>query len=189
MIANSDACIKALQGAMMSRRKALLLELSVGLAVFCSAGDTDAMRSLKEIYESVGYECVHRDGKDYARVHYRASAVEALFKKLTMSVVIEWAGAKKNTAAINEIATHLNMLAFDSMESVRAYSLPKVEPVALVTAPAQETITTVPGSDHVYHIKSSHLKLDIPDSIDVSEIMDLARKLLALADRISKKVA
>lgn len=190
MIANLNVCVEAMQGAMLSRRKALLVELSVGLAVFCSAGNADkqAMGTLKEVYASVGYDCLHRDSRDYKRIYWRSGAVAALFKKLTMPLVTEWVGSKKNIAAINEIATQLNILAFDSMEDVLVYSVPRVEPVALV--PAKEPVPAGKGHhDHVYHVKSAHLLIDIPDSIEVSEIMDLAQKLLALVARIEKKKA
>ncbi len=184
MIANLNVCVEAMQGAMLSRRKALLVELSVGLAVFCSAGNADkaAIGTLKEVYASVGYDCVHRDGKDYTRIHWRAGASVALFNKLTIGLVTEWVGGKKNIAAINAIATQLNVLAFDSIDDVLTYS-GKVKVVSVPIEPA------APHHDHIYHVKSGHLKLDIPDNTDVTEIMDMARKLLTLAEKIAKKAA
>ncbi len=186
MIANLNVCIEAMHGAMLSRRKALLVELSVGLAVFCSAGNADkaAIGTLKEVYASVGYDCVHRDGKDYTRIHWRAGASVALFNKLTIGLVTEWAGKKKDAAAINAIATQLNVLAFDSIDDVLTYcGKARVAPVPI------EPAATGSGRDHVYHVKSGHLRLDIPDSTDVTEIMDMARKLLTLAEKIAKKAA
>lgn len=187
MIANLNVCVEAMQGAMLSRRKALLVELSVGLAVFCSAGNADkpAIGTLKEVYASVGYDCVHRDGKDYQRIHWRAGASVALFNKLTMELVTEWAGKKKDAAAINAIATQLNVLAFDSIDDVLTYC-GKAKAAAVPIEPAA---APGPGRDHVYHVKSGHLRLDIPDSTDVTEIMDMARKLLTLAEKIAKKAA
>ncbi len=184
MIANLNVCVEAMQGAMLSRRKALLVELSVGLAVFCSAGNAGkaAIGTLKEVYASVGYDCVHRDGKDYTRIHWRSGASVALFNKLTIGLVTEWVGGKKNAAAINAIATQLNILAFDSIDDVLTYcGKVKVAPVPIEPA--------VPHRDHMYHLKSGHLKLDIPDNTDVTEIMDMARKLLTLAEKIAKKAA
>jgi len=115
----------------------------------------------------------------------RAGASAALFEKLSMALIIEWADGKKNAAAINEIATQLNILNFFSIEDVLAYS-GKARAAAVPIAPATGRM---PRHDHIYHVKSAHLAFDIPDSIDVAEIMDLARKLLALADRITKKTA
>jgi hypothetical protein len=184
MIASLNVCIEAMQGAALSRRKALLIELSVGLTVFCSAGNTDkpAMTTLTEIYASAGYDCLRRDGKDYQTVHRRSGASALLFEKLTMPLVVKWAGEKKNVAAINEIATQLNILNFFSIDDVLAYcGKARAKPVPI--APA------VPRHDHIFHIKTEHLKFDIPDNVGANEIMDLARKLLALADRITKKAA
>jgi len=88
-------------------------------------------------------------------------------------------------AAINEIATQLNILNFSSIDDIRRFcgKIPE-KPVSIAPTEAKPA-----HHDHVYHLKSAHLALDIPNSIDVAEIMDLARKLLALADRISKKAA
>lgn len=184
MIANLNVCIEAMQGVALSRRKALLVEISVGLAVFCGAGSADepAMRTLREIYASAGDDCLHRKGLDYQAVQYRVKACSDLFNKLTMPLIVGWAGDKKNMAAINEIASQLNILNFASIDDVKRFcgKMPE-KPVSI--APA------APHHDHVYHVKSAHLLIDIPDSIEVAEIMDLARKLLALAEKIERKKA
>lgn len=184
MIANLNVCIEAMQGVALSRRKALLVEISVGLAVFCGAGSADekAMRTLREIYASAGDDCLHRKGMDYQAVQYRVKACSDLFNKLTMPLIIEWAADKKNMAAINEIASQLNILNFASIDDVKRFcgKMPE-RPVSI--APA------APHHDHVFHVKTEHLKFDIPDNVGATEIMDLARKLLALADRITKKAA
>jgi len=91
MIANLNVCIEAMQGVALSRRKALLVELSVGLAVFCGAGNAEkaAMRTLTEIYASAGDDCLKREGLDYQAVHYRVVACADLFNRLTMPLIIE----------------------------------------------------------------------------------------------------
>jgi hypothetical protein len=183
MIANLNVCIEAMQGVALSRRKALLVELSVGLAVFCGAGNAEkaAMRTLTEIYASAGDDCLKREGLDYQAVHYRVGACADLFNRLTMPLIVEWATDKKNMAAINEIASQLNILNFASIEDVLRFcgKIPS-KPVSIASTPK-------PHTDHVWHVKSAHLALDIPDNIEVSEIMDLAQKLLALVARIEKK--
>jgi hypothetical protein len=186
MIANLNVCIEAMQGVALSRRKALLIELSVGLAVFCGAGNAEkqAMRTLTEIYASAGDDCLKREGLDYQEVHFRVTACADLFKQLTMPLIVEWAGDKKNMAAINEIAVQLNVLNISSISDVRRFcgKIPE-KPVSI--APAAKPLR----GDHIFHIKTEHLKFDIPDNVGATEIMDLARKLLALADRITKKAA
>lgn len=189
MIANLNVCIEAMQGVALSRRKALLVELSVGLAVFCGAGNAEkpAMRTLTEIYASAGEDCLKRDGLDYAAVHYRVNACADLFNKLTMKLIVKWVADKKNMAAINEIATQLNILNITSVEDV--LRLCGKRPALAVPIKPETKPHAEKGRDHIFHIKTEHLKFDIPDNVDVSEIMDMARKLLALADKISKKVA
>jgi hypothetical protein len=189
MIANLNVCIEAMHGVALSRRKALLVELSVGLVVFCGAGNAEkaAMRTLTEIYASAGDDCLKREGLDYQSVHYRVNACADLFNHLTMPLIIKWAADKKNMAAINEIATQLNILNISSVEDVLRLCGKKPEkPVSIAPAPKPHAEK---GHDHVYHVKSAHLMLDIPDNIEVSEIMDLAQKLLALVARIEKKKA
>lgn len=189
MIANLNVCIEAMQGVALSRRKALLVELSVGLAVFCGAGNAEkqAMRTLTEIYASAGDDCLKREGLDYQSVHYRVNACADLFNKLTMPLIIEWAGDKKNMAAINEIAVQLNILNIASVEDVMRMCGKK--PAQAVPIKPAERPHAEKGRDHIYHIKTSHMSFDIPDSVDVSEIMDMARKLLALAEKIERKKA
>lgn len=187
MIANLNVCIEAMHGVALSRRKALLVELSVGLAVFCGAGNAEkpAMRTLTEIYASAGDDCLKREGLDYQSVHYRVVACAELFNRLTMPLIVGWVADKKNMAAINEIATQLNILGFTSIEDAKRFcGTAPAKPVAIAPATGK-----LPHHDHVWHVKSAHLALDIPDNIEMSEIMDLAQKLLALVARIEKKKA
>lgn len=190
MIANLNVCIEAMQGVALSRRKALLVELSVGLAVFCGAGDAEkaAMRTLTEIYASAGDDCLKREGLDYQSVHYRVNACADLFNRLTMPLIIKWAADKKNMAAINEIATQLNILNIASVEDVLRFC-GKKPAQAVPIKPGPKPHAERGGHDHVYHLKSAHLALDIPDNTDPDEIMEIVRKLLALATKLSKTKA
>ena len=72
--------ISAITSAGMSRRYALQMELSSGLALFLSMGgvSADSKRALMDIYTESGYDCATYFGIDYKTCHRRAMASASL---------------------------------------------------------------------------------------------------------------
>lgn len=105
------ALVNALSGAESFHRDALLIELSVGLALFASMTTTNKVdlemkRALRGIYEKAGYACATAEGENYKSVQRWIGATAALFTHLggteTIRDWVEDAPANRQIAKIQE---------------------------------------------------------------------------------------
>lgn len=189
-----ETCISALTRALLNRRTAFQLELAVGLAVFLTQGGAgrDGRVMLCEVYAAAGYQCTSVTGIDYKTINRRINATATLYERLA---VAKWAGKHVEGDLIQAICIGVAAYEFYGVADVQRFCqvdpTPPVQGEPLRVTPNPAILT---GQSKVIeqfrraadkpgrHVETSHLTVTIPDGTPRNELIELARKLLELAD-------
>lgn len=202
-IVSLETCVAALASGMLSRRAALQNEIAVGLVVFAAEGGThiDAKNVLNEIYSIAGYQCIGYKGIDYKNVNKRINVTAALFDVM----------GKKQVAAILDAGTEQKAFKalFDALEPYQFYSLDDVleycgkpnnktarqranEAKASKDADSKNKSPGGPFNRRASDIKGAiridtkAIHLSIPPTAKPAELLEVAAKLIELANRTKK---
>ncbi len=197
-----ETCADALNIAAINRKSAFQTELAVGLGVFLISGGTnlDAKRLLREAYAASGYQCLHGGELDYKTVNRRINATAELFHKVPVKT---WAGKLSEKDMLRAICIGLEPHELHSVADVMRKCNPAKKaatPVAvkphgaLLTGPigtndtGQQKVVAMfrRAADQVehgaQHFETKHLALMIPQSATREELIQMAHKLLSLAE-------
>lgn len=172
-----NICIKTLRRAAETRWLAVQNEMAVSVLFFGSekTANRDAKRKLIEVYATAGYQCLTAQDRDYKAIWARVDAGAKLYKKLTHSVIMEWAGEAVSSQMIDAVAAEIAKLNLCTIVDVLEYcSGEKRHPPRMPRARSVEAAGTV-------HVKTAHLDLSIPPEITYEEIMEAANRLIELA--------
>lgn len=208
---SAKTCIKALSGAVLSRKAAFQTELGVSFAIFLVQGGTErgARQMLNEAYASAGMLCLTPADGDYKTINRRINATADLFNTIKLRTVKKWAGALDEDKLIAAMVEGLRPYELFSVADVQRYCAPAetvhtepqqgTEPVQ----PHANILTGPVGSNHTgqekiinqfrraadqvakgaAHIETAHLALMIPKDATRDELVEMAQKLLALAQK------
>jgi HAMP domain-containing protein len=197
-----ETCAQALSTAAINRRVALQIELAVGLGVFLlyDGTGTGARQALCEAYATAGYQCLAYNGIDYKTINRRINACAELFHRVDARA---WAGKVNEEVLIRALMIGLEPLALQSISDVHRYCAPAKKPRTVGVKPhtrvlggpgghtGQDAVLSMfrRATDQVRkgaeHIETEHLALVIPADTTRDELIELAGKLITLAE--SKK--
>ncbi len=191
-----ETCVSALRGAMMSRRQALLAELSIGLLVFVGAGGTNriAKRILTELYASAGYQCINSSDIDYKNVNRRVNVTAVLFETLGIEKVRGWMSGKRENDLLLAMTQNLEPLQFFTSDDVadfcgrpsnksraRKLTSDASQPALLTYDPEQD------APEGSIRIETRALHLMIPPAVPPRELIEVAMRLLDIAKATESK--
>lgn len=152
--------VNALANAEGFHRDALLIEISVGLALFASLTETDKVdlpmkKALRAIYEKAGYACATPEGENYKSVQRWIGATAALFTHLggheTIRDWVDDAPASKHVSLIQAalgpkkfayISDVLTYVGKPPQKKPRKAAAPSSAPAAAPTEPVKELSDT-----------------------------------------------
>lgn len=186
-----SACVKALSGAFVLSRRALQSELAVSLYVYHTLGGTslDARRGLRQVYADAGRPCLNHEDEAYQTVQRRIARSAALYQKLGTRRVAKAVGRLVPAAAIRALVDMLEPLALFTMDQVGAYAGHFAAPEQRQQlAPVGVSLAGTPEPDdvEVVHVRTKHLDVAIPPSVDARELMRLANKLIQMAQEMGE---
>jgi hypothetical protein len=175
-----STCAKTITNVNISRRGLLALEMSVGLAVFVDYGAANraAKQMLMDVYAKAGYECQNHEGKDYKTVRRRIDASAGLYGKLTGEVIAKWMDGKKENKLLQAVAHEISKLGFNSMDDVLDF-------IGRASNRTNQRTAVSDAGPNPYDIEVGDGKIvHIPRSLSEAELIELAQKLLVLADEV-----
>lgn len=193
-----ETCATALNIAAMNRRSAFQTELAVGLGVFLVASGThpDAKRLLCEAYAAAGYQCMRPADMDYKTVNRRINATAELFHHVDVKA---WAGKTNEETLLRALHIGLEPFQLYTVSDVQRFCDPdRLKPPVHVKPHDAVLNGGHTGQDAVIamfkgataqvragaeHIETAHLALVIPDTTTRDELIELAAKLIALAEK------
>lgn len=195
-----ETCADALRGAAMNRKAAFQTELAVGLAVFLHAGDTtpEARTNLCAAYAGAGYQCLTTSGIDYKTINRRINATAELFHRVPVAT---WAGKHSELLLLKAITLGLEPYELLNVQDVVRFCNPQKLPPKTRSVEPHTGILAGPttgqgkvidlfrrAADAVAkgarHVETKHLALMVPDSASRDELIELAGKLLAMANEL-----
>lgn len=182
-----NTCVKSISNVTISRRGLLQLELAVGLAVFMDSGVTNkaSKNLLNEVYHRAGYDCMDSSGKEYKNVNRRIQASAGLFGKIGLEVINHWADQTKESKLLQAIAHGLVEFKFESLDDVHDY----VGRKSNRTVKAAGGAAGVAAEKNPFDISVGKTVVHIPKGLSEAELIELASKILALADAVHAEVA
>ncbi len=119
-----DFCVELLHGGMDLGKRALQIELAVGLYVFftCGSADINAKKVLRGIYASAGQvDCIKPGSPSYTRVANRMTAIAGLYDKLKRRRITDWIGDHQGAAATTAIIEGLKPHEFMVLDDVTEF--------------------------------------------------------------------
>lgn len=171
------AYTSAINTALASRQDALQVEIAVTFAVIFESelNKRLARETMCQIFSSVGYQARQPTDRDWKSINRRISAGVALFDFLTDETLRGVAGSSVKGALIDAFVAHL-----------KPYKLASVHDVLQVcdkVRDARRSPTPAPGT---HRIETAHIKMSIPARASRAEILEIALKLMQLADEMGK---
>jgi hypothetical protein len=187
---STEIYARAIGQAITHRRKALCLELAVGLAVAHDNKNDEAegRAALVRVYADAGYDCLKPTGRDYKTVNRRVNMAFLLWNHLGGARKIRLGrvrGAEKLTAAKEIVAMLEVSTAYDVMDLVGRSQRRERE----TNSQRRESSMTRRATDQpgTAHIKTEHIDVPVPPTATKREVISLIRKLQKLADRLGGK--
>lgn len=212
-----ETCVAALNRAAMNRKAAFQIELASGLAVFLVNDGTtkEAKTVLCSAYASAGYQCLTPQDMDYKTINRRVNVTADLFNTLRVDKVKRWAGRHNDQHLIDALVSGLQpyeLYGVRDVERLCKPPAPKVEhnnaPVSVAPATGillgPVTNGTPSGQKKVAdmfryaaaevakgakHIETEHLAIMIPDAVTSDELVQMAARLLSLAEERTMALA
>lgn len=204
-----ETCVEALNRSAMNRKVAIQLEIAVGLAVFLlhSGAGKDARTMLNDAYAAAGYRCSKVSEIDYKTINRRINATAELYEKLPVAT---WAGKLREEKLLIAMYQGIEPYEFYTIADVQRFCHPervtappsqqlKVKPNTDILTPAagggeqknhsgQDKVVSMfrRAADQVAkgarHIETQHLALMIPKDTNRNELIELAMRLLEIAN-------
>ena len=206
-----ETCTKALNSAALNRKAAFQIELAVGLSMFMVEGESSkaAKSNLCAAYASAGYQCLKIEDADYKTINRRINATADLFNHVSLQTVKKWAGRHAEDNLIDAVVLGLEPYELVSVMDVMRLCAPPEpinaapKPQTQVVAPAHDILKgpNAKGQEKIVamfrraadkvaegaqHIETAHLALMIPPTTTRDELVELAGKLLVLAEEKKK---
>ena len=182
---NLDFCIEALRGAMQLSKQAIQTEIAVCFIVFHEHGgviNTETMKHLRGIYAEAGrIDCLTPDSRSYKTVSRRMNRCADFYETIKHSRIKRLLKDKHEGEAIDIIKQFLEPYDIDSMDDVAAHSGKPRKPTEPKQEPHDRRTTDAPGT---VHVKTKHIDVPIPPGVPKSELLALAKKLMALAEKM-----
>lgn len=182
-----NTCAKSITNVNISRRGLLALEMAVGLAIFLDFGAANraAKQMVMDVYAKAGYECQNHEGKDYKTVRRRIDASAGLFGKITDEVIAKWIEGKSENKLLQAVAQEVSKLNFNSMEDILDYL---GRPNSRTNQRQQNADARESSGPNPYDIEVGDGKMvHIPRSLSEAELIELAQKILVLAEEVKIK--
>lgn len=198
-----ETCAAALNIAAMNRKSAFQTELAVGLAVFLVNGDAGKVSksALCEAYAAAGYQCLRPVDIDYKTINRRINATADLYGKVNVKA---WAAKLTENDLLRAIYIGLEPYELSTVADVQRYcNPPKKAGKKTPTKPHMEVLAGPVGTGNTGqtkivsmfqraaeevrkgadHIETAHLAIMIPQDATRDELIELAGKLIALAEK------
>lgn len=180
-----NICIEALRGSLQLSRQAIQTEVAVCFVVFYEHDgviNQETMKALRSVYAQAGrVDCATPESRSYKTVSRRMNRCADLYetvKHSKMKRVLKDVPDKGMIAAIKEFLAPFEI---ESMDDVATHSGKPRKPTEKVEHEHDRRAADEPGT---IHVKTKHIDVPIPPDTTKTEIMALAKKLLALAEKM-----
>jgi 2-keto-4-pentenoate hydratase len=171
------AYAQIIHAAAMNRRAALQTELAVGFAVLLDSYPSKrlARAQLQKIYDDAGCKCSGPHDVNWKSINRRIAASSALFDFMGADEVRGWAGDLQKAPLIDAIVKKLEPLKLNTVNEV------------LIVCKGQKTVggeSGGAGRKPGLRIETSHLKFSIPPATTPEELLEVAGKLMSMAQEL-----
>jgi hypothetical protein len=174
------AYAKIIHAAAMNRRAALQTEIAVGFAVFLDSYPSKrlARAQLQKIYNDAGCKCEGPNDVNWKSVNRRIAASSALFDFMGHEEVREWAGDLTKDALIEALVKKIEPLKLNTVNEVLI--------VCKGAKPGSGSGERAPGAGRKpgLRVETSHLKFSIPPATTPEELLEVAGKLMTMAQEM-----
>lgn len=146
--------VNAITSAGLSRRYALQMELSSGLALFLSMGGVtqESKESLMGVYCESGYDAGTSSGSDYKTCHRRLTASALLYDHIGPETIGEWCAGTAEMMSITAISKAIEPLKLTSIDAARAYA---GKPRKLALTSPESVVSSAPTAQHTQQAPSA----------------------------------
>lgn len=167
------AYVNAINHALVSRREALQMELAVSFAVLLETKSNKRLSReiMIDVYSQSGYQCGQPGTRDWLMINRHIRASFALFDFIGEPEVVQWAGDLTKAQLLDAIVRRLEPLKLGTVNEVLTIC-EKVKP--------QRAAHHVEG----IRVETEHIHFTIPASATRMELMELAAKIMAMAQSI-----
>jgi hypothetical protein len=174
------AYAKIIHAAAMNRRAALQTEIAVGFAVFLDSYPSKrlARAQLQKIYNDAGCKCEGPNDVNWKSVNRRIAASVALFDFLGHSDVRAWAGDLVKAPLIEALVKKLDPLKLNTVNEVLLVCK------GAKTGSAGGERAPGAGRKPGQRIETSHVKFSIPPGTTPEELLEVAGKLMTMAQEM-----
>jgi hypothetical protein len=187
-IVDLSFCTKALTTALAMSKQSIQVEVAVAFVTFYELGGTELSmkRDLRQIYHDAGrVDCLTADSRSYQTVTRRINRCAALYQKIGSKRLARVLKGKEKQELIDAVIEFLAPLEIESMDDVAAHAgmtRKRAEDEATHEPDKHDRrATDAPGTTHV---KTKHIDVAVPPDTPANELIALANKLLALAQKI-----
>lgn len=167
------AYVNAINHAIVSMRDALQMELAVSFAVLLETKINKRLSReiMLDVYGQSGYQCDKPGARDWIRQNRHIRASFALFDFLGEAEVTQWAGTLAKAQLLDALVRKLEPLRLSTVNEVLTIC-EKVKP--------QRAAHQIEG----IRVETEHIHFTIPHSATRMELMELAAKIMAMAQSI-----
>jgi len=178
-------CVKALSGAMLLTKQAIQIEIAVAFIVFNEFGETSllAKKALRNVYATAGdLDCLTAESPSYQTVTRRLNRCAAFYDATGSKKVKRILKDKFDAEAIEVVKQYLEPYDIKSMDDLkRLTGEPRQPAEPKPEEPHDRRASDAPG---VVHVKTKHIDLTVPPEAPKSELIALAKKLMAMAEKM-----
>lgn len=167
-----------IHAAAMNRRAALQTEIAVGFAVLLDSYPSKrlARAQLQKIYNDAGCKCEGPNDVNWKSVNRRIAASVALFDFMGHEEVREWAGDLVKAPLIEALVKKIEPLKLNTVNEV------------LIVCKGQKAVggerAAGAGRKPGVRIETSHLKFSVPSNATPEELLEVAGKLMTMAQEM-----
>jgi hypothetical protein len=185
VLTNIDFCVTSMNKSLAGSAEWLQVELAVSLLVYSNIGDADinAKKVLRQVYASAGrFDCLTPDSPSYQTIARRMQRSAGLFEKLGAKKISKIINGKKDQEALDSIVSGIKSFQLMSWDDVEQFATGVPKKAAREPKTQKEHKRRATDAEGTIHIETSHIRLDIPPEATAKEIMELARKLIQVAE-------
>jgi hypothetical protein len=172
------AYAQIIHAAAMNRRAALQTELAVGFAVLLDSYPSKrlARAQLQKIYDDAGCKCAGPNDVNWKSINRRIAASSALFDFMGAEEVRGWAGDLVKAPLIEALVKRIEPLKLSTVNEV----LIVCKGTKTGSGDGATTVGRKPGQ----RIETPHLKFSIPPATTPEELLEVAGKLMTMAQEM-----
>lgn len=172
---NIKAYAQIIAKSALNRQLALQCELAVGFAVLLESSPSRrlARAQLQKIYADAGYQCAEPSGIDWKTINHRIRGSVMLYDFLGEADIREWAGDLQKQPLIDAL-----------IKKIEPLKLKTLNELMVVCKGARERTASTGGRKPGVRFDTAHMHVTVPTSAQPEELLEIAGKLMTLAQEM-----